>query len=189
MQYLLSLQFYMITFGVDIAKQSNNWIYLLVSLIIDILAMSSIVLGVRGVALELWRFVLVFIVVIVLVTVSHTATFLFRHTGLNSANFFFDLTLSVFAIVYAVFLYRFEKLKPIDYDLRQRMVNDNGMNEDEEIDGMVTCNRTSTVDTSGVEYRFESPNESKLTEVTAMELSDVIDGKSINTTTINQTKH
>lgn len=159
----------MITVGIDIAKLSHNLVYLLVSIAIDTLAMSFIVLGVRGVALEIWPYVLVFIVVIVLVTVGHSATFLFRHPGLNSANFFFDLTLSVFGIVYAALLYRFEKLKPADYDVRQRMAEGQG---EEYTDVEITGNRTSAAET-GTECLFKSPTESKITEITGMELSDV----------------
>lgn len=159
----------MITVGIDIAKLSNNLVYLLVSLAIDVLAMSFIVLGVRGVALEIWPYVLAFLVVVMLVTVGHGVTFLFRHPGLNTANFIFDLSLSLLALYYAILLYRFEKLKPADYDLRQKMTD----GEDELTDLEITGNRTSAAET-GTEYLFKSPTESKLTEITGMELSDVV---------------
>ena len=106
--------------GVDIAKLSGDLPLLLISISIDALAMVFIVLGVRGVALEVWPFVLAFDVAIIVVTVGHGITFCFRHTGLNAANFFFDASLAKLAILYTVMLARFERLKPADYDARLR---------------------------------------------------------------------
>ena len=162
----------MITAGIDIAKLSNNLVYLLVSLAIDVLAMAFIVLGVRGVALEIWPYVIAFVVMILLVTVGHAVTFLFRITALNTANFIFDLSLSLLALTYAILLCRFEKLKPADYDVRHRAGGADG-ETDELTDAEVTGNRTSAAET-GTECMFKSPTESKLTEITGMELSDVL---------------
>ncbi len=118
--FFFLFQFYMITVGIDIAKLSAQLPLLLVSLSLDGLAMAFIILGVRGVALEIWPYVLAFDLAIVLVTVGHGVTFAFRHSGLNAANFFFDASLAKLAILYTVLLCRFEKLKPADYDVRLR---------------------------------------------------------------------
>lgn len=160
----------MITFGIDIAKLSNNLAYLLISLGIDILAMGFIALGVRGVALEIWPYIICFIFVIVLVTVGHGVTFMFRIRSLNCANFVFDLVLSLIAIYYAAMLYRFEKLKPADYNVRHEQVNGDDEFTDVEFTGGLNMSIPDT--RTGTECLFKSPTESKLTEITGTDISD-----------------
>ncbi|KAH9387770.1 hypothetical protein TYRP_008967 [Tyrophagus putrescentiae] len=169
--------FYMITVGIDIAKLSAQLPLLLVSLSLDGLAMAFIILGVRGVALEIWPYVFAFDLAIVLVTVGHGVTFAFRHTGLNAANFFFDASLAKLAILYTVLLARFEKLKPADYDVRLRAAGASsaaasGANKDGVSSGGVNG-------VPGEGDQLTQMSDAAVTEITGvghtgMELSDVI---------------
>lgn len=125
-------QFYLITLGIDIAKYwPTSLPLLLVTVLIDLLAMISIAVGVRAVALERPALVVAVVTGLALTSAAHLVTYLFRHPGLNTANLLFASVLTIGAAVYAVLMARFDRLKPADYDIRKLDTTDDDAEEEE----------------------------------------------------------
>ncbi|KAH9501087.1 hypothetical protein DERF_011956 [Dermatophagoides farinae] len=107
--------FYMITFGIDIAKFLNDPPLLAASLTIVIVAMIFLIIGIRGVAFESFCMVLSFTIIFFLITIAHGVTFIYRHPGLTATNLVLALLLFIGAIIYLCYLCRMNRLKPPDY--------------------------------------------------------------------------
>ncbi|XP_027196239.1 uncharacterized protein LOC113790738 isoform X2 [Dermatophagoides pteronyssinus] len=133
---IICFVFYMITFGIDIAKFMNDPPLLAATVIIDIIAMIFLVIGIRGVAFESFCMVLTFAIIFCLVTIAHGVTFLFRHPGLTGTNLVLALLLFIGSIIYLYYLCRMNRLKPPDYgktyaDSRRCKKNNEKSDEDD----------------------------------------------------------
>lgn len=82
------------------------------SVAIDVLALVFIALAVRAVALEILPLAILCVLVMLVASIGHAVTFLFRHPGLNTANLLFDLLLTLCLLLFCVLLCRFRRRKP-----------------------------------------------------------------------------
>lgn len=96
----------MITFIADIAIYHNQIGFLFLTIIIDLLAMTILVIGIRGVALEIFHFVSAFAIVAAIVTIGHATTFAFRSPLLTTINFLLDVTITALGFLFSWMLYQ-----------------------------------------------------------------------------------
>ncbi|CAG2102889.1 unnamed protein product [Medioppia subpectinata] len=99
-------QVYLVTLIADIVVFNKQIGFLFLTLILDILALTIIAIGIRGVALEIFYFVAAFAMVAAVVTIGQATTFAFRSPLLTTTNFLLDLSITGLGFWFAWILYQ-----------------------------------------------------------------------------------
>jgi len=103
---VLTFTIYLVALIADIVLFHKQLGFLFLTIIIDVLALTVLGIGIRGVALEIFHFVAAFAIVAAIVTIGQTTTFAFRAPLLTTINFLLDLSITVLGSWFAWMLYQ-----------------------------------------------------------------------------------
>ncbi|CAG2165151.1 unnamed protein product [Oppiella nova] len=103
---VITFAVYLVTLIADICVFHKQIGFLFLTIIIDVLAMTVIAIGIRGVALEIFYFVAAFAIVAAIVTTGQATTFAFRSPLLTTFNFLLDVSVTALGFWFSWMLYQ-----------------------------------------------------------------------------------